>query len=837
MPSTAEDAQSPPEPWRAGSFGAALLALSLLTPACGKSGGLADIASEINPGVDTVDPPEELRYPERIYVMRVGEELEVQLPTFTGEASQFSLNGSLPAGLSFDPATGAIFGTPSELGAFQDVRISAINEGGSDEISLGFSVPQISNYAFGINAGTGSLVSFSLDRSCGSLMPVDSVIAGSLDLSAPQVDPTGQIACLVDRFQLHSFTLDDQSGNVSEADVVDLGLGPHDFFLHPSGDFVYVMTELEDRLRAFAIDSSTGIIDPTPISDLPTGNVPTRLIGDPMGRYLMVEHEFDQASDATPIVSFSIDSASGQITQSATANLTSVDPIQVAVDAFGESLYLTTTTPPEFANWVIHYAIDTETGRPVLADLEKAGQDPTAIGISPRGKYVYVANQGSGDITLMFVQNAGGSLSKINTLDGSNGADAFGFSADGKTLYVVDPEAQSITLHSLKESNGRFETTEVVRTSASSGGLEVLATGGASSLRISDFFVLLQDGGLESFALDTETGELAPALLGPVLGETASGFAVDPLGRFVFASIQGAAAGTSNQIVAHEILCDGSLEATGTPEELLAGLPGLMAIEPTGTYLMVAVGQFDLLLVYEIQSNASLEVVGSRPLEGELIAIEVAPTGAFVSLAYAAVDEDNPARIVTHNLDPETGSLDEGVSTTFDLRPSSMEFTPSATRVYVTLTDEDPGTIDEVRVFDVQVDGSLLQVGGNAISQPEPNDLCLTPDGRFAFVTFEASNAQGTGGGLLVYHVDETTGELTNGSGLPQWRDAPPSGLTNPVGLELSPDGSKLYVLARGTEALYVFDVDAETGFATFTGEAEPVGLGPLFFGGRRVSD
>ena len=65
--------------------------------------------------------------------------------TASGSQAEFSVLGTLPAGLSFDPAGNTISGTPSEAGVF-DVLVGASNSGGSDSKPLKItSLPVLAN--------------------------------------------------------------------------------------------------------------------------------------------------------------------------------------------------------------------------------------------------------------------------------------------------------------------------------------------------------------------------------------------------------------------------------------------------------------------------------------------------------------------------------------------------------------------------------------------------------------------------------------------------------------------------------------------------------------------
>ncbi len=65
-------------------------------------------------------------------------------PTVSGSAggNVFSLNGTLPPGLAFDPTTGIISGTPNEPGTFSDLDISVVDSAG-DTGSLTVSITTV----------------------------------------------------------------------------------------------------------------------------------------------------------------------------------------------------------------------------------------------------------------------------------------------------------------------------------------------------------------------------------------------------------------------------------------------------------------------------------------------------------------------------------------------------------------------------------------------------------------------------------------------------------------------------------------------------------------------
>jgi len=822
-------------------LGPALL-LSLLLgslSACGKSGGSPNLEGSTNPGTDVDVAPQDLAYPVRGLVLAPGESLAPILPTVTGDVTSYALLGSLPAGLTFDPGTGAISGTADELAETRVVRVVATNSVGSDEIALSIGVPELSNFAFGVNAAAGSVSSFVMDRSCGTLTPVDSlVVAATAPLKQVELDPAGRFLCAVDSLQLVCVGVDSESGALSGIESIAFEIaGSHGLALNPAGTVAYVASQSEGLLRSFAIDPETATIDPEPISVLTTGEAPTRPLVDPFGRYLILEHEFDDAGDRTPLHCYTLDPESGIPTLSTEANLVEVDPIEIVLDPRGESMYLTTTSPPEFANYVIHYVVDPTTGKPSFLDIEKASQGPHALQVTPDGNRVYVSNRDSANITLMEVDPGTGSLDKIISYASTSGVEGLSISADGSRMYVSDPSDMSITLHELEQDSGEILPGVVLASAASSEGLAILSLGGASELRASDLYLVgAESGDLQGYAIGAEDGSLTLSGGPHAAGEVVSAMAIHPSGELIYLSVQeDEGGGGENEVAVLGVQCDGSLVDLGMATDLLSGRPGSIVVHPSGSTLYVAVDVFDLLLAYRVEEDGSLTVLGSRPLGAELAAMAVDPSGRFLATVHRRADEVETDRAVVHAIDPLTGSLAVGVTTSLAGHPTGVAFDPAGEHAFILLEDDELETPDSVASFAVGVDGALTESGAPALTQPAPRAIELTPDGRFAFVTFEVSqlDEQGApvGGGLLVYVVDPDSGALTNGAGLSQWLNSELSG-EGPTRLALNHDGSRVYVLTERSHEVWVFDVDPDTGLPSMV-EVEAVGPSDFAFGLR----
>ena len=109
-----------------------LVALLSTLVACHGGGGGGGTGSVIS-------PPSGLSYPSpQIYV--VAQPIAPLIPAVTGSASTWTVTPALPQGLSLNPTTGAITGTPAKSSAVGAYTITAANQGGSVSTTLTLTV-------------------------------------------------------------------------------------------------------------------------------------------------------------------------------------------------------------------------------------------------------------------------------------------------------------------------------------------------------------------------------------------------------------------------------------------------------------------------------------------------------------------------------------------------------------------------------------------------------------------------------------------------------------------------------------------------------------------------
>src|SRR5215472_144694 len=87
-----------------------------------------------------VTPPSNLAYPQTTLTLEVGQPFASDIPAFSGAVTAFSVSPTLPAGLSLDQNTGAIYGVASASASSNTYEVKASNAGGNSTATLTLSV-------------------------------------------------------------------------------------------------------------------------------------------------------------------------------------------------------------------------------------------------------------------------------------------------------------------------------------------------------------------------------------------------------------------------------------------------------------------------------------------------------------------------------------------------------------------------------------------------------------------------------------------------------------------------------------------------------------------------
>ena len=274
-------------------------------------------------------------------------------------------------------------------------------------------------FAYVANNGSNDVSAYTIDGS-GALTPVGTVAAGTLP-SSVTVDPTGKFAYVANGFDgvggnsVSAYKINASTGALTPVGTVATGTLPSSVTVDPSGQFVYVANFNSNDVSAYTINSTTGALTEMVNSPFGAGTGPGSVTVDPSGTFAYVAnwgsddvsaYAIDGAGALTPIICSGITCIGNNFPAGSLPNSVTVDPS-------GKFVYV--------ANWssgpgsISAYAIDGAgaltpiicSGITCIGNNFPAGTGPFSVTVDPSGKFVYVANQISADVSAYAIDGAG----------------------------------------------------------------------------------------------------------------------------------------------------------------------------------------------------------------------------------------------------------------------------------------------------------------------------------------------------------------------------------------------------------------------------------------------
>jgi uncharacterized repeat protein (TIGR02543 family) len=136
--------------------------------------------------IAVTDPPPSVTYPSATYALDLGTAVTIVPGSTGGPVTSWSINPTLPAGLTFNSVSGVISGTPSVISASQTYTVSATNSGGTSSPTVQISVSQTPPHI----AYAYPTYTFFLNQAITALVPTNSGAAASSWSISPPL-PTG----------------------------------------------------------------------------------------------------------------------------------------------------------------------------------------------------------------------------------------------------------------------------------------------------------------------------------------------------------------------------------------------------------------------------------------------------------------------------------------------------------------------------------------------------------------------------------------------------------------------------------------------------------------------
>jgi 6-phosphogluconolactonase len=301
-----------------------------------------------------------------------------------------------------------------------------------------------------------------------------------------------------------SFSIDLSTGKLSANGAgVATGATPSAMILAPSGNALFIANSGSNDISAYTVKSDDTLTAASGAQ--PAGMTPVSLAIDSAGHFLFVANQGTQINPASGTISvFSIQDAtltevSGSPFPSAIPLASSgTGPSGVAVTPDGKFLYVAN----QFDATVTKYSVDTTSGALTQGASVPVGTAPSAVAVTPDGGFLYVANSGSSNVSAFAICNQvvtscnnptspDGSLTVVSGSPFSAGIGPVLIAAasSGKFLYVLDRLSNQISEYKISTGTGALtaNTQATISTGANpvwvtvrTGISTVTATGGTT---------------------------------------------------------------------------------------------------------------------------------------------------------------------------------------------------------------------------------------------------------------------------------------------------------------------------------------------------------------------
>lgn len=670
--------------------------------------------------------------------------------------------------------------------------------------AIGGGSPSNKVWAFGADSATGAL----------SAIDLDSVTPGIQELTISSIsylyhfaiEPGGRFAYAVGvdgsgRQSIAAYAIDATSGALTAIDadasspglLFDLGtgytsanlIGTHTIAFAPGGGFAYVV-HVEARVWALAIDPATGALSAVAGSPFATGTagtpgtgqVPIAIALDPAGRFAYTANRGTFSGGGNDVTAFRVDAGTGALT-----------------------------------------VIDIDPATPGIQNIA-AGNRPNSVAVDATGRFVYVANNFSNDVSAYRIDPSSGALTAIDC-GGGAGCNGVRFAATGAGLYTLSADASGRFLHAGNATSNDVSTWRIDpatgalsrqgSVTARDGAASIAFLNGASAVSATPKFLYgtnRNSNDVSAFAINATTGALtqvncgAPYVCGATVpanfaaGLGARSVAVNPGGSFAYVANDG-----SVDISAYGI--DAATGALGAidADPLTAGIQNFAAsnaaldvsVDPSGRFVNSQGG------IFAIGAGGALTRV---PLPvpnpaGYANAIGATPHAADPAGKFVYRMNNNIER---RFIDAATGLVTPSTVVATVL-PECLALHPSGKFAYAAASVSlHAYHVDAAGAF-TAVAGSPFTIGSRTGTGIPRGCMAVTPAGETVYVT---NGIQST---ISAFRVDTATGVLTELSGSPF-----AAGGVRPEGIAIDPSGRFAYTANYTGDTISAYAIDPATG-------------------------
>ena len=239
---------------------------------------------------------------------------------------------------------------------------------------------------------------------------------------------------------VYAFSLDTTTGTaLSVGSPITTGLSnPVSVAVDPSGKFLYAANYLSGKVSAFAFNPASGALAVAG-SAIASGSGPFAVVVAPnqisnsTAKVVYVANSNDNT-----VSTFTVNIGTGALTALGVATSTGTLPRAIAVDPLGKFAYVANQDSADISVYTIDStgALAAAGGAVSTGTHTLATTKPQSVMFHPNAQFLYVANTGDNTIS-SFTVNAGGLLSVKNDIAAAGGPNTIAIDPTGAFLYVA----------------------------------------------------------------------------------------------------------------------------------------------------------------------------------------------------------------------------------------------------------------------------------------------------------------------------------------------------------------------------------------------------------------
>ena len=521
-------------------------------------------------------------------------------------------------------------------------------------------------FLYAANFGSGDVSAYRTSAS-GSLTKVPgSPFTAGAGARGIGIDPTGKFAYVANHFDasISAYTIDGNTGALTQIDAdaatngvqnFPAGNRPGGITLDPSGKFLYAANLVSNDVSAYAIDAATGALTALPGNFGRSGNLDVAMTHGTAPVTYTPKFAYVANQSPNNIAAYAINAGTGALAAIGSPVAAGTGPVSVAVDPSGRFAYAANRTSSDVSAYSIGAsgalsAIDADAATAGIQATIPAGTVPLYAAVDPSGRFLYVANVGSGvadpgTVSAYTINPTTGALTRIDADPTTLGIQDFA-AGGGPDAVVVDP-------------TGRF--------------LYVANYGFPGS------------GSVSAYEIDAVTGGLTAISGSPFAsgGNGSDSIAVDSSGRFVYVTNL-----LSDSVTAFAIdavsggltRIDADFVTPGTQDLAVTNArPVSMTADPAGGFVYIATACGSIWAFNVDATSGALTRVDSAP-GGACFAFRDAPNSIVVDSSGRFVynsDYTNGDSASGYKIDAATGALTPVSGSPFAAGPSAKSVVTS----------------------------------------------------------------------------------------------------------------------------------------------------------------